>query len=96
MNAVQNISDQTAQARLTATYTFYKQITAELYVSRCFGDYGELCFRVPDSIIQGAASLPPEVIAGVSTLSPSTLVALNSLPRKVTRTIFGGSLMMNF
>ncbi|RZA22593.1 MAG: hypothetical protein EOP10_15045 [Proteobacteria bacterium] len=96
LNAVQNISDQTAQARLTATYTFYKQITAELYVSRCFGDYGELCFRVPDSIIQGAANLPPEVIAGVSTLSPNTLVALNSLPRKVTRTVFGGSLMMNF
>jgi hypothetical protein len=96
INAVQNLSDRTSQARFTATYTFYKQITAELYVSRCFGDYGELCFRVPDSIVQGAARLPPEVIAGVSTLSPNTLVALNALPRKVTRTIFGGSLIMNF
>lgn len=85
LNAVQNRSDETALARFTATHTFYKQITAELYVSRCFGEYGELCFRVPDSILNGVTSLPPNI-------QPM----LANLPRKTTRTIFGGSLMMNF
>lgn len=85
VNAVQNLSDQTALARFTATYTFYKQITVEGYVSRCFGDYGELCFRVPDSILGAAANLPPQYQPAIA-----------QLPRKVTRTIFGGSLSMNF
>lgn len=85
INGVQNISDQTALVRLTATYTFYKQITAEAYVSRCLGEYGELCFRVPDTIVDGIATLPPNLQA-----------LLTTLPTKTTRTIFGGSLYMNF
>lgn len=84
-NAVQNLSDETALARFSTTYTFYKQITAEVYVSRCFGEYGELCFRVPDSILNGVQNLPP-----------ATQPLLANLPRKITRTIFGGSLSMNF
>lgn len=85
VNAVKNISDRTALARLTAIYTFYKQITAEVYVSRCFGEYGELCFRVPDSIQESAPLLPANL-----------QVLLNALPKKTTRTVFGGSLSMNF
>lgn len=85
LNAVQNLSDKTALARFTATYTFYKQITVEGYVSRCFGDYGELCFRVPDNVLNGISTLP-------DTIQP----LLANLPRKTTRTIFGGSLTMNF
>ena len=85
LNAVQNISDQTALMRLTATYTFYKQVTAEAFVSRCFGEYGELCFRVPDSIQESAPLLPANI-----------QVLLSALPKKTTRTVFGGSLYMNF
>ncbi len=89
VNAIQNRSDETALARLTMTHTFLKQITLEAYVSRCFGDYGELCFKVPDSIFQGISALPEPI---KSNLEP--LVA--SLPRKTTRTVFGGSLSMSF
>lgn len=49
LSALRNLSDKSAQARLTATWTFYKEATLDLFVSRCFGDYGELCFRVPDT-----------------------------------------------
>ncbi len=85
LNGVQNLSDKTALVRLTGTYLFYKQITLEAYVSRCFGDYGELCFRVPDSIIDAAKLLPADQQG-----------LINALPRNVTRTVFGGSLSMNF
>ncbi|MBC7658993.1 MAG: hypothetical protein H7249_04730 [Chitinophagaceae bacterium] len=84
-NAVQNLSDNTVLTRLTATYLFYKQITAEAYISRCFGDYGELCFRVPEKIVQGAPAFPA-----------STQAIIAALPKKTTRTVFGGSLSMNF
>lgn len=85
LNAMQNISDKTALIRLTSTYMFYEQITLEAYVSRCLGEYGELCFKVPDAIIQGIATLPPALQS-----------AIGPLPRKTTRTVFGGSLTMNF
>ncbi len=85
INAVQNLSDRTALLRFTATYTFYKQITVETYVSHCLGEYGELCFRVPDTIIQG-----------MTTLSPDLQKRLVALPKKTTRSILGGSLSMNF
>ena len=49
LSGLRNLSDKTAQARLTATWTFHKEATLEVFASRCFGDYGELCFRVPES-----------------------------------------------
>ncbi len=47
LNSVQNISDATNVTRLTATWMLFNELTLEAYGSRCFGDAGELCFRLP-------------------------------------------------
>jgi hypothetical protein len=52
------VNDETSVVRLTATWTLLKEATLEAYVSRCHGDYGELCFRVPESFRAAAPTLP--------------------------------------
>jgi hypothetical protein len=58
LNGIRNLSDETSIIRLTATWTLLKEATLEAYVSRCHGDYGELCFRVPESFRAAAPTLP--------------------------------------
>jgi hypothetical protein len=50
-NGIQNLSDKTALARLTLTWEMFRHATFEVFGSRCFGDYGELCFRAPSEIV---------------------------------------------
>lgn len=56
VNGIRNLSDKTSTARVTTTWTFHKEATFEAFISRCFGDYGELCLRVPSSYQALAAS----------------------------------------
>lgn len=86
-NALENLGDRTTLARVTATYTLYDQATLEVYVGRCFGEYGELCFQVPQSY-KSLAELP-----GISE-DLKRIVAL--LPTRKTNLTTGLSLSMNF
>ena len=87
VNGIQNFSDKTSVARLTATQTLYNEVTLEGFVSRCFGDYGELCFRVPEKYVQGAQS---------PLVSPPLRDRLASLPTRRTKVTAGLGLSMNF
>lgn len=48
LNAIQNLSDRSGLVRLTATWELMDAATIEAYVSQCFGEYGELCLKVPE------------------------------------------------
>ena len=53
-NAIGNLTDKTRLARLTFAWSWFKDASLEAYVSQCLGDYGELCFRVPEAyVVQG-------------------------------------------
>ena len=78
---------QSAQARFTATWTFYKEATLEVFASRCFGDYGELCFRVPESY---------QVLAQSPLLPPPQQAAFAALPSKRTIGQMGSSFSIAF
>lgn len=87
LNGIQNLSDGTALLRMTGTWTLYKQITLEAYVSGCFGKYGELCFKVPDEIVNSPNYLQ---------LPEETRVVIGALPRKYTTFVTGVALSMLF
>lgn len=55
-NALKNFTDKTSVVRLTMAWTLFKEASLEAYISQCQGDYGELCFRVPQ--IYAADGLP--------------------------------------
>lgn len=87
LNALKNFSDGTARASITATWTLYKEATLELFANRCFGDFGELCFRVPGSY-QSLAQSPA--------LPPAEKPILAALPTKRTVGTAGAGFSMKF
>lgn len=61
LNGMRNLSDETTVARVTGVWQLFKDASIEVFASRCFGDYGELCFRIPSSY--GALSSSPVLTA---------------------------------
>lgn len=87
LNGLQNISDDTTVVRLTSSFELFRQANIDIFASRCFGDYGEMCFRIP-SDYKALATSP------ILTAEQQAMVA--ALP--VKRTIFtaGAGLSMKF
>jgi hypothetical protein len=86
-SGIKNLSDETATARLTMTYLLFNEATLELYAGRCWGDYGDLCFRVPNTY-QALATSP--------TLSPAQRQLLATLPDKRATVTAGAGASLNF
>lgn len=87
LNAIQNLSDRSATLRLTATWELVDAATIEAYVSRCFGDTGELCLKLPPAYKE-LAELP-----GVS---PEVKSAVALLPTRQTRVTAGTAVTIVF
>lgn len=71
-NAIGNLSDKTYVGRVTATWEIVDAATLEVFASRCFGEYGELCFKVPESYkvfaqLPGVSDQVKEVVARLPT-----------------------------
>ena len=86
-NAIHNFSDKTSTARVTATWKFYKDLTLEANYSQCFGDYGELCFRIPKKF---------EKFASDPTFTPEEQDIIAALPKRRTKNTYGVALNMSF
>ncbi len=87
LNGLTNLSDDTGLVRATGTWELRDDATFEVYVSRCFGDYGELCFKVPESYRQ---------LAQIPGLPDSLKTTVAQLPtRKITFTA-GAALSIEF
>ncbi len=86
-NVLYNLSDETVVARLTATTQIFKDLTFEGFISQCFGDYGEFCFRMPEKF---------KPLASDPAFSPAQQQIIGALPTKRTRTSAGVSLSMSF
>lgn len=78
-NAIANLSDQTYVSRLTATWEIVDAATLEVFASRCFGEYGELCFKVPESY-RSFAQVPglPDQIKQVLLQLPTKRTTVNA------------------
>ncbi len=87
LNAIDNLSDQSGIVRLTGTWELMDAATVELYVSRCVGEYGELCFKIPESYKQLATD--PQ-------LSPELQQALIRLPTRQTQVTAGAAVTIVF
>lgn len=87
LNGLYNLSDETVVARLTATTQIFKDLTLEGFVSQCFGDYGEFCFRMPEKF---------KPLAADPAFTPVQQQIIGALPTKRTRTTAGISLSMSF
>lgn len=87
VNSLRNLSDATSVSRLTATWTLFNDLTVEGFVSQCSGDYGELCFRIPESF---------KALSENPTLTDSERQTLAVLPTKRTRSNAGFALSLQF
>jgi hypothetical protein len=87
LNSISNLSDNTTVVRLTGGWTIFTDAQLELYLSGCGGDYGELCFRVPDDYKKLATS---------PGLTPSQQQAVAALPTKRTKSTAGAAVTINF
>jgi hypothetical protein len=87
VNGIQNLSDKTSVARVTMTWLLYKEATFELFAGKCFGDAGELCFRLPAEYQSLATNpdLPVDVRAVIA-----------ALPTKRTTATTGVAVSINF
>ncbi len=86
-NALGNLSDQTTVSRLTATWEVVDAATLEVYVSRCFGEFGELCFKIPESY---------KALANVPGIAEPLRQALTQLPTRRTVFTAGAGLSLVF
>jgi hypothetical protein len=87
INSLRNISDATMVSRVTATWTLYNDLTIEGFLSQCSGDYGELCFRIPDDF---------KALSANPTLTESERQTLAALPTKRTRSNAGFAFSLQF
>jgi hypothetical protein len=88
LNGLQNFSDRTNVTRLTATWSFFNELTLEAFGSRCFGDVGELCFRVPGEYVEAARAVPG--------LPEERRRVVEALPTRRTLVSLGAGLSMDF
>ena len=66
------MSDQTTTMRLSSSWKILKEASLEGFVAGCQGDYGELCFRVPDEYQRlGASSALPKAQRDVIAALPN-------------------------
>lgn len=87
LNSLSNLGDETKLVRLTTSVKIHKEADLQAYVSRCFGDYGEFCFRVNDSIkALGASDQAP----------PTVRQVVQNLPTKRNLTTAGVGLVVKF
>ena len=84
---LQNLSDKTSLTRVTTTWKIYKDATIEAFVSHCFGDFGELCFRVPKKY---------QALAANPVLSPELKQTLLALPTKRSKASGGLAMSLSF
>ncbi len=82
-----NLTDKTSIGRLTGTWLVANYATFEAYVQRCFGEYGELCLKLPENLKEFGST------AG---LDPSLQQALALLPTEKTFLTAGVGLSINF
>ncbi len=87
LTALSNLSDETSIARLTGTWSIANYASFETYISRCAGEYGELCFKVPQNLKDLAAS--PD-------FDPVLKKILSELPTERTLFTAGVGLSINF
>ena len=87
LDGLRNLSDKSSVVRLTSSMSLYKNAELQAFVGRCQGDYGEFCFRVPDTF--KALANAPQV--------PSKLQqVVQNLPVKRTMTTGGLGLVLKF
>ncbi|MBM4250653.1 MAG: hypothetical protein FJ146_01620 [Deltaproteobacteria bacterium] len=87
LNSLSNLSDETHLVRLTSSIRIHKEADLQAYVSRCFGDYGEFCFRITDSLrALGSSDQAP----------PAVKQVVQSLPNKRNLTTAGVGLVVKF
>jgi hypothetical protein len=84
-SAIKNLADQTALAQGTATYAVFGGLSLQGTASRCFGDVGSLCFRVPESF---------KTLAADPRLGPQDRELLGRLPTQRTLTVFSLGMTM--
>jgi hypothetical protein len=82
-----NLSDKTSIGRLTGTWLIANYATLEAYVQRCFGEYGELCLKIPENLKEYGST------AG---LDPSLQQTLALMPTDKTVLTAGVGLSINF
>jgi hypothetical protein len=87
INSLRNMSDATSVSRVTATWTLYNDLTIEGFLSQCSGDYGELCFRIPEDF---------KALSANPTLTDSERQTLAALPTKRTRSNAGFAFSLQF
>jgi hypothetical protein len=67
-----NLSDKTSIGRLTGTWLVANYATFEAWAQRCFGEYGELCFKIPENLKEyGATAGLPQDLQDVLALLPT-------------------------
>ncbi len=87
MFGMKNLADESAVARVTVTHELKRLLTLEVFASHCLGDYGELCFRIPEKFRK---------LAAYPGLNPDQQKALSSLPTERTREVYGAAASLNF
>jgi hypothetical protein len=82
-----NLSDKTSIGRLTGTWLVANYATFEAYVQRCFGEYGELCLKIPENLKE---------FGNTAGLDPGLQQALALMPTEKTFLTAGVGLSINF
>ncbi|WP_141735202.1 hypothetical protein [Oligoflexus tunisiensis] len=82
-----NLSDKTSIGRLTGTWLVANYATLEAYVQRCFGEYGELCLKIPENL---------KAFGQTQGLDPDLQAALAVMPTERTFLTAGVGLSINF
>ena len=81
VHTVRNMTDETTVVRVATAWEFVQDASQELFGSRCYGDYGELCFRIPEKYHN---------LANDPRLSSAQRQALLAAP--VVRTLYTGGI----
>ncbi|HET9240427.1 MAG TPA: hypothetical protein VFO10_24395 [Oligoflexus sp.] len=67
-----NLSDKTSIARLTGTWLVANYATFEAWAQRCFGEYGELCLKIPENLKEYGATVDlPDELQNALALMPT-------------------------
>lgn len=87
LNGISNLSDNTSVARITGSWNFLQNLNLQADAGRCFGDAGELCFRIPPSY---------SALLNAPQIKPEQKALLVMLPTKRTLFTAGLALSLNF
>jgi hypothetical protein len=87
LNGIKNLSDKTSVIRLTGSWLLYKDAEIQGFVGECQGDYGELCFRVPESF---------KALGALPGIPPILAQTVQALPTRRTKTTGGLGVVLKF